>query len=237
MKCKFISYYICHCLHLQPFLLSCVCVFVLKWWKAFYITAESGPEKRSHSASVGCHRAQDPSSLTASSCTHQCYRGPRFGKSFVFSFLVFLITLNRVVFNVIIKANEIMGRAAASIKNDMRIAWLFSMLMLFKCACKDKKVQKIKKVFSFSDDLPLPLAMPLHTPMPTGTGRCAQCAVPFHCGCRLQILWPLCAPSWHQLCGSGHQHYLPVSNLWLQTFCDRWPPCTLHSASKHLLVV
>lgn len=59
------------------------CVFVLQWWKPLHTTTESGPEECSHSAGPGCHRAQDPGSFLASSCAHQCYRGPCVCKSFV----------------------------------------------------------------------------------------------------------------------------------------------------------
>lgn len=71
---------------------------------------------------------------------------------------------------------------------------------------------------SLSDDLSFPLAMSLHPSLPTSPGWCAQCTMSFHCGCRLQILWPLRAPVWHQLCWSGYQHNLPVSDLKLHFF-------------------
>lgn len=104
------------------FFCVCVCVVVHQWWKPFHITAESGPEKRSHSAGVGCHRAQDPGSFPASSCTHQCYRGPCVCKSFVLFFpspLFLIITPKKVVFNVIIgkMADEVRGKAAASMNH------------------------------------------------------------------------------------------------------------------------
>lgn len=51
--------------------------------------------------------------------------------------------------------------------------------------------------------------------------------MPFHSGRGLPVLWSLRPPGWHHLCGSGHQHHLPVSDLWLQPVCaTRWPPST-----------
>lgn len=64
-----------------------------------------------------------------------------------------------------------------------------------------------------ADDLSLPLAMPIHSPVPTGTGWCAQCSMPLHSWCGLALFWPVWATGWHQLRGLGHQHHLAVSDL------------------------
>lgn len=66
--------------------------------------------------------------------------------------------------------------------------------------------------YSFSsDDLPLPLALPIYSPLPPGTGRCVECPMPIHRRSGLSLFWTLWPATRCELCGPGHQHHIPVS--------------------------
>lgn len=64
--------------------------------------------------------------------------------------------------------------------------------------------------FLFSDDFPLPVAVSLHPPVPAFSSRCSERTSAIYRGCGLPLLWPLWPSTRCCLCGSGHQHYLPV---------------------------
>lgn len=72
-----------------------------------------------------------------------------------------------------------------------------------------------------SDDLPLPVAVSLHPPVPALSSRCPQRSMSFYSGCGLSLLRPLRPPSRCCLCGSGHQHYLPVCCALILNPCHR----------------
>ena len=84
--------------------------------------------------------------------------------------------------------------------------------------------------FCLLDDLPFPLAMPLHPAVPTGAGRRSQCPVSIHRGRGLPLLWPLRPPTGHQLCGPGHKYHLPVSASGDRWVLFQWS-CSLHPYS------
>lgn len=75
-----------------------------------------------------------------------------------------------------------------------------------------------------SDDLSLPVAVSLHPPVPAVSGRRPQRSLSIYSGCGLPLLWPLRPPARCCLCGSGHQHYLPVccalKPISLPNFCS-----------------
>lgn len=62
----------------------------------------------------------------------------------------------------------------------------------------------------YSDDLPLPVAVSLHPPVPALSSRRPQRSFTIYSGCGFPLLRPLRPPARCCLRGSGHQHYLPV---------------------------
>lgn len=54
------------------------------------------------------------------------------------------------------------------------------------------------------------MAVSLHPPVPALSSRRPQRSLSIYSGCGLPLLRPLRSPARCCLCGSGHQHYLPV---------------------------
>lgn len=62
----------------------------------------------------------------------------------------------------------------------------------------------------YLDDFSIPVAVPVHPPLPALPGGGPQRTLSLHCGCGLPLLWPLWPPAGRGLCGPGHQYDLPV---------------------------
>lgn len=64
---------------------------------------------------------------------------------------------------------------------------------------------------SSSDDLPVPLALPVYSSVPPGLGWCAERPLSIYRRGGFSILWSVWPPTRRELRGPGHKHHLPVS--------------------------
>lgn len=62
----------------------------------------------------------------------------------------------------------------------------------------------------YLDDFSIPVAVPVHPPLPALPGGGPQRPLSLYSGRGFPLLWPLWPPAGRGLCGPGHQHYLPV---------------------------
>lgn len=81
-----------------------------------------------------------------------------------------------------------------------------------------------------SDDLPLPVAVSVHPPVPALSSRRPQRSMSVYSRCGLPLLRPLRPPTRCCLCGSGHQHYLPVCYIMITK------TMTLYIYRSHLML-
>lgn len=97
--------------------------------------------------------------------------------------------------------------------------WLWTRLFSSETESKKKQqkptfhlTQWLPALPSFSsDDLPIPLAVPIYSTVPPGLGWCFERPLSIHCRSGLSLFWSVWPPTWRYLRWSGHKHHLSVS--------------------------